>query len=91
MSWRRLGELIVHLPRDSATRNELVGEKNDWGRLEHLVADLIDITQSWDWAIVGNKKNPRPKLVERPSDVTKRSKWSEAEREQRLLELAGRR
>lgn len=69
----------------------MIGEGNDWGRVEHLLADLIDITQSWDWAIVGNKKNPRPELVARPTDATKRAKWSDTEREQRLLELAGRR
>lgn len=91
MSWRRLGELINHFPRDSATRNEVVGERNDWGRVEHLLADLIDITQQWDWAIVGNKKNPRPEAVTRPTDATKRATWSEKEREDRLLELAGRR
>lgn len=61
--------LLRALPRDSQVVGERLGEQARWGESEHLLADLVDLTQIllWQHASVHSKRRiKRPKPVKRP-------------------------
>lgn len=92
LSWRRLGVLIRHLPRDSATRNETLGEFQDWSRADHLTASVIDALLMLSWVTAGNKKARKPDPVTRPgAALSRRTSLPGPEIEHRLLEQRRRR
>lgn len=67
--WGRLGVLIQYLPRESATKQEAIGDEARWGDEEHLLATIIDaIAQlSWMFAAANSKRAPeRPRPLRRP-------------------------
>lgn len=85
LSWRRLGVLIRHLPRDSATRNETIGEFQDWSRADHLTASVIDALLLLSWVTAGNKKARKPDPVMRPGAPSRRTTLTGPEIKARLL------
>lgn len=65
--------LLNHLPHGSATRRAILGgESKDWSLTDHLIGDLIDVTNLWGWALAGSKKTPRPEPIPRPGDARSR-------------------
>lgn len=66
--------LIEHLPRESATKQALLGERGRWGEVEHLLATIIDrqTTQLTSFAKAHSKKGarvPAPKPIQRPGMI----------------------
>ena len=67
------------MPRDSHFVHATVGEQAAWGAVEHLLATLIDATQTSTWLYVSAhsktrverpKPHPRPGVAE-PDDGTR--------------------
>lgn len=72
LPWDELRDLVTHLPRESATVREQVGEQARWGEAEHLLAVVIDVLQgqAWQFATAHSKKKPKkPKPYPRPGVV----------------------
>ncbi len=66
LSYRRLTVLIQHLPRESATLQQMFGgEYVAWGSTEHLLALAVDVLQGANWQRSGGK-GQRPKPLPRP-------------------------
>lgn len=68
MTWRRLGVLIRHLPKDSATVRSVAGDAADWTTGDYLLAVAVDhlAVANWQRSSTPKKPAPRPKPVPRP-------------------------
>lgn len=69
LSWRHLYVLLIHLPRTSAYKRELLGEDALWGLSEHLLASVLDALNLGNWQRGNQGKDvpgPRPVPVPRP-------------------------
>lgn len=67
-SWRDLLVFIRHSPAGSAYYAAESGEESLWGVQEHLMANLVDLTNILVWFKTkdGQKGRNRPKLIPRP-------------------------
>jgi len=74
LSWRRFGNLLRFLPRESATVQEIRGEDARWGDSEYLMAMIGDSVAhlGWMFARVNAKNAPKrpPQPIRRPGDVS---------------------
>ena len=66
MSWRRLGVLIEHLPRESATVRSVRGEAAEWMPGDYILALIADLVAAGNWQRSQNPRLPRPKPIPRP-------------------------
>jgi hypothetical protein len=73
-SWRRLGVLVRHLPRDSVAVHRTAGDAALWGTVEHLLAEVIDLLANANWQRQGRKGAPRPKRLPRPGQANANEK-----------------
>lgn len=64
--WRKLGNLVKHLPPESATAQAITGRPY-WSTESYLLAALFDATQVGNWQRGGGKKASKPKPLKRPS------------------------
>ncbi|MEI5523808.1 hypothetical protein WB401_32660 [Streptomyces brasiliscabiei] len=62
LSSRRLAVLVKHLPRDSATLQELHGEAAHWSVADHLLASVVDqlAEANWMFATVNRDEDADP-------------------------------
>lgn len=72
LSWRRLGSLVAHLPREAVTVQRVAGPEAQWGDDEHLAALTVDAVNALIWltARAHFKDAPKqaPKPIRRPTD-----------------------
>ena len=80
LTWRRLGVLLTHLPRESSYVQAVGGERARWGDVEHLLAGVIDVVQIGNFytqVLASNrqfKDAPKPpKPFMRPGDKPART------------------
>lgn len=66
LSWRRLGNLVRHLPRESSTSLAQHGPDVYWGLPEHLLAVIADALHGANWQRARNPRAPKPKPMPRP-------------------------
>lgn len=69
LTWRRLGVLLRHLPRESSFVQAIGGDRVRWGDVEHLLASVVDEQRvaNWQYASAHSKRKPkRPRFVHRP-------------------------
>lgn len=71
LSSRRLAVLVRHLPRDSATLQELHGEAAHWSVADYLLANVVDqlAEANWMFATVNRDEDADP--LEYPEPVTR--------------------
>lgn len=69
LSSRRLAVLVKHLPRDSATLQELHGEAALWSVTDYLLASVVDqiAEANWMFATVNRDEDAEP--LEYPQPV----------------------
>lgn len=60
--------IIAHLPRDSATIREILGEQASWETGDFLLASVIDLLAGANWQR-GGGKGARPDPVRRPKSA----------------------
>ncbi|MFE7841668.1 hypothetical protein ACFU53_38105 [Streptomyces sp. NPDC057474] len=62
LSSRRLAVLVKHLPRDSATLQELHGEVSLWSVTDYLLASVVDqlAEANWMFATVNRDEDAEP-------------------------------
>lgn len=71
LTWRRLGVLLHHLPRESAYVQAVAGARAMWGHSEYLLARLIDEVRTGNHMFerVNFKGRPAPpRPLPRPGD-----------------------
>ena len=93
LSYRRLTVLIEHLPRESATLQQMLGaDYVAWGATEHLLALLADILQGANWQRSGGKGS-KPKPLPRPRSKVQVEEHNRkhADQQERLAALRERR
>lgn len=72
LTWRRLGVLVRHLPREAASVRAQHGEQTWWGDSEYLLAVIADLLAGANWqrANAGLKHpKPKPKPLPRPGET----------------------
>lgn len=96
LDWRRLGELVDHLPRDSALNRSRFGDSViDWTTETELLAAAVDRLAAANYQR-GGGKGSKPKPVKRPeyrkprtaaqTDRIKKRLAKHAERRNRMKE-----
>jgi hypothetical protein len=72
LSYRRLINLIRHLPRESATAVAMIGEVHPWDDSDYLLARIADSVAHLGWMFAGvhakNAPKKPPDPVPRPGD-----------------------
>ncbi|WP_326792045.1 hypothetical protein OHA79_09595 [Streptomyces sp. NBC_00841] len=79
LSPRKVNVLVRGLPPDSATRMAMNGGEPLWGRADHILADLVDATNSNTWVVANREaskkeRSPFPDPYPRPGDAEVPSK-----------------
>lgn len=88
LSWRRLLNLVMRLPRDSHLVRAIAGAKADWGATEHLLASVFDALNVANWQRGSTKGQAKPAPLRRPGDQP--TGLSQDEVQRRLHDLAER-
>ncbi|WP_328838891.1 hypothetical protein [Streptomyces europaeiscabiei] len=62
LSSRRLAVLVKHLPRDSATLQDIHGEASHWSVADYLLANVVDqlAEANWMFATVNRDEDADP-------------------------------